>query len=541
MDGQGVNVINLIAEQDLSFNNMNSMIFIIEPLYNSDESINNFCIKSGNDCFKREFDNHFSNGISVNDIDVQLRELLTECIIKLRKGCKVTIDSINMFGKDYVIQCFEIKDGYLLCTLYKSEDISISQEVYAVSKDMKDTKVVEQDLREKLKRLQVQKEEAENANRVKSQFLANMCHELRIPMNSLVGTIQLLGTSNINEEQSKYIRIIKESADSLVKIINNILDISKIESGVVDLCHAPFDLRSTINDVYNNLLITGNYKGLEIGHYLDPNIDFQVIGDELKVKQVLGNLIDNAVKFTDNGYVSMRVHMVSSNENTEKIRFIVKDSGVGIEEGVKDKIFQHFIQGNLPTKKKHNGTGLGLAISKQLAKLMNGDIYFESKAGEGSTFIFTCEFKRVHSIKDDAHLVSHIQSNPDYSSANQDKVILCVEDNIINQEVMEDIITRKGYKCLSAYNGKDALNILNTNNVDLILMDIQLPELNGFDTAEIIRNKSEKGREIPIVAMTAYAMHEDRNKCIQAGMNDYIAKPFDLENLYSILEFHLGA
>jgi CheY-like chemotaxis protein len=540
VDGQGVNVNSLTAEEDLCFNNINSMIFIIEPLYNSDEFINDFCIKSVNDCFKREFDNQFSIGMSVNEVSIQLRELLTECISKLRKGCKVTIDSINMIGKNYVMQCFEIKDRYLLCTLYKSEDISICQDKYTVSKEMKDSKVVEQDLIEKLKRLQVLKEEAENANRVKSQFLANMCHELRIPMNGLVGTIQLLGTSNIDEEQSKYIRIIKESADNLVKIINNILDISKIESGVINLCRAPFDLKRTINDIYNNLLITGNYKGLEIGYYLDPNIDFHVIGDELKVKQVLGNLTDNAIKFTDNGHVSLRVDKVSSNENTEKIRFIVKDSGVGIEEGFKDKIFEHFNQGDLSTKKKYNGTGLGLAISKQLAKLMNGDIYFESKVGEGSTFIFTCEFKRAHSNKDAAQLVNHIQSNSDYSSANQDKVILCVEDNIINQEVMENIITRKGYKYLSAYNGKDALEILNTNDVDLILMDIQLPELNGFDTAEIIRNKFEKGKEIPIVAMTAYAMHEDRNKCIQAGMNDYISKPFDLENLYNILEYHLG-
>ncbi|MBV7271780.1 response regulator [Clostridium sp. PL3] len=415
-------------------------------------------------------------------------------------------------------------------------DISDVEEVY---KDITDRKLIDQELQEKCKKLELLKQKAEDANKAKSIFLANMSHEIRTPMNSILATIQLLQLECINEEQSKYVKILNESAHTMLSVINNLLDISKIESGKFKLNNQSFNLKETINNIYNNLLITGNSKGLEVSYYLDPSINFEIIGDELKLKEILNNLISNAVKFTDEGYVSFRVKMISNDESSEKIEFKIKDSGIGIEEEFKEKIFNDYIQGDLSIKKKHMGTGLGLAISKQFANLMNGDICFESILGKGSTFIFTCEFKKFEHKERKLKISNMAKDKITISRIEQDKVILCVEDNLINQEVMEGIIKRKGYKYIAAYNGNEALSILKNNKVDLILMDVQMPELNGFETTKIIREEELDGKRIPIIAMTAYAMREDKDKCIKADMDDYIVKPFDIEKLYEFMEFHL--
>jgi Signal transduction histidine kinase len=359
-------------------------------------------------------------------------------------------------------------------------------------------------------------------------------------MNGILATIQLMQLECINEEQNKYIRILNESANTMLSVINNLLDISKIESGTFKINSELFNLKETINNICNNLLVTGNSKGLEVSYYLDPNIDFEIIGDELRLKEILNNLISNAVKFTDEGYVSFRVKMIESDDSSEKIEFRVKDSGIGIEEDFKEKIFNDFSQGDLSTRKKHMGTGLGLAISKQFATLMNGDICFESSVGKGSTFIFTCEFKKSKNKKQNLKINNVAEEKTTLSRVEHDKVILCVEDNLINQEVMEGIIKRKGCKYIAAYNGNEALNILANNKVDLILMDVQMPELNGFETTKIIREKELGGEHTPIIAMTAYAMREDKNKCMQADMDDYIVKPFDIEKLYEIIDSYLG-
>lgn len=378
-----------------------------------------------------------------------------------------------------------------------------------------------------------------DANKAKLVFLANMIHEIRTSMKGILATIELLQLECINEDQNKYIKILNESANTMFSITNNLLDISKIESGIFKLNSEPFNLKETINNIYNNLLVTGNSKGLEVSYYLDPNIDFEIIGDELRLKEILNNLISNAVKFTDEGYVSFRVKMISHDDSSEKIEFRIKDSGIGIEEDFKEKIFNDFSQGDLSIREKHMGTGLGLAISKQFATLMNGDICFESSVGKGSTFIFTCEFKKSKKKNQNLKINNIVEEKIIISKVEQNKAILCVEDNLINQEVMEGIIKRKGYKYIAAYNGNEALNILESNKVDLILMDVQMPELNGFETTKIIREKELKEQHIPIIAMTAYAMREDKDKCIQAHMDDYIVKPFDIEKLYEIIDTYL--
>lgn len=418
-------------------------------------------------------------------------------------------------------------DGKPLRMVGTNEDITVK-------------KRIEEALKMKYRQLKVLKQESENANKAKSLFLANMSHEIRTPLNGIVAAIQLLQSTKLDAEQCKCVKMLKESADILVAIINDILDISKIEAGKVELNNEPFNLREMVNSIYNNLLTAGNHKGLEIGFYFDPEISTEVIGDELKLKQILINLISNAVKFTDEGYVSFRINRITDDDNFEKIQFKVKDSGIGIEDSYREKIFENFTQGDLTSSKKYMGTGLGLAISKQLALLMNGNICFESEVGQGSTFFFTCELKKLKKTAEEERGKTKGNGIYGYDKTAKEKVILCVEDNLINQDVMEGIIKAKGYNYIAAYNGEEALDIIKKKKIDLILMDIQMPQLNGFETTKIIRSGHDRIMNIPIIAMTAYAMREDKEKCLQAGMDDYISKPIDIENFYNILELHLN-
>ena len=264
----------------------------------------------------------------------------------------------------------------------------------ACTHDITDLVEKENIIIKKYKQLELLKEDADNASQVKSLFLANMSHEIRTPMNGILVTIQLLQSTTLSMEQSKYIKMLKQSSDILLTIINDILDISKIESGKFKLNNEPFFLKETIDSIYNNLLIIGNSKGLEVSYYLDPTLDCKLIGDELRIGQILNNLISNAIKFTEKGYISFKITQISSDNYYEEIEFTVKDTGIGIEESFKEKIFSNFNQGDISVSKKYMGTGLGLSISKQLATLMNAELKFESVVGQGSTFSFTCKMKR---------------------------------------------------------------------------------------------------------------------------------------------------
>jgi len=395
---------------------------------------------------------------------------------------------------------------------------------------------IQEKLKEKCQQLEWLRKEAESANKTKTQFLANMSHEIRTPLNGIIATIQLLQITDLTEKQKKYVQLLKNSADTLLAIINDILDISKFESGKIELNPEPFNLQELLSSIYEELLVEGNSKGLEIGYYLDPNIDVHIIGDKLKLKMILTNLISNAVKFTDEGSISFRIKLIASDVTRETIEFCVKDTGIGIEESYQKKMFDHFSQGDLSSRKKYIGTGLGLAIVKRLAALMNGQISFESKVGKGSTFYFTCAFEKANRRADVSKEKDAAKQKIRPSS---DKVILCVEDNLINQEIMEDIITKKGYRYIAAYDGNEALEKLKDHPVDLILMDIQMPEKNGYEITRIIRNMDEPVKSVPIIGITAYTIYEDREKCIQAGMNDYLSKPLDIEKFYEILDCYL--
>ncbi|MBP1754151.1 MAG: sensor hybrid histidine kinase [Firmicutes bacterium] len=450
-------------------------------------------------------------------------------------------NSAQDYLKEYRIKCKNNDYKWIRTKgrVFEWDEYGKPSRIVGTHEDVTSRKVIEEEIREKCIQLEFLKQEADNANKAKSLFLANMSHEIRTPINGIIGTVQLLQLTNLTYEQERYAKRLKEAADTLLLTINDILDISRIESNNLSMNQEAFDLRDTIRKVYDILLINGNAKDLEISLSIDPAINYGLIGDEHRLMQVLNNLTSNAIKFTDKGKISFRIVKVCTTNNKERIDFIIQDTGIGIEDSYKEKIFHSFSQGDLSYEKKYLGSGLGLAIAKSIALLMGGDIIFTSKIGEGSKFVFTGEFE-ISETQMKQNQEGIPVNNKNKLGPQKEKVILIVDDNLINQEIVQNLIQRKEYHFIAAYNGREALDIVRKQEVDLILMDIQMPALNGLETAKIIRTEMAEKKHIPIIAITAYAMSEDEEKCKEAGMDSYISKPFELEAFYRMIELYLG-
>ena len=407
----------------------------------------------------------------------------------------------------------------------KNEDLSIINEEYIST---------EEELRQNYSQLEEAVKEAEKANMAKTQFLANMSHEIRTPLNAISGMIDLLAFTKLDYEQKQFIEMLKASTSSLVEIINSVLDLSKIEAGKFEINLSDFDLKKILSRVINELTISCNQKKLYFEYFIDEDIPFNLIGDAVKLNQILTNLISNAVKFTDIGYIKFMVSKKYQDKDKVILLFSIEDSGIGIEDNFKDQVFNKFVQQDVSYNKKFSGTGLGLAISKQLAKMLNGDIWLESRANFGSTFYFKAEFI-MHGNK--IVTTKEIKQENNINTC-KDKVILIVEDNLINMKIASTIIKNMGHNYIEAYNGLEALETLEKKNVDLILMDIQMPILNGYDATKKIR-EDEKHNDIPIIAMTAYSMVGDRELFLESGMDDYISKPYSNKTLTDVINRHL--
>ncbi|MDP6452848.1 MAG: ATP-binding protein, partial [SAR202 cluster bacterium] len=393
--------------------------------------------------------------------------------------------------------------------------------------------------------LQRARDVAEAASSAKSEFLANMSHEIRTPLNAISGFTQLMtGDADFSDKQRNYLNMVSQSAESLSQIVNDILDFSKIEAGKLDFEEAPFDLRTLVVQTVAMFSLKAKEKGLKLNSTIDDNIENTLTGDPGRLGQVLVNLIGNAIKFTDQGSVTLDVRTDVRSDSEISLRFSVTDTGVGIPQDRQDAIFDAFSQADSSTTRNYGGTGLGLTIATQLVRHMGGRIWLESQTGVGSKFQFTANFRLIDETlttppsesEQGSKALSEDHNSRPGASFNSMKVLL-VEDNDLNQMLASEILELNGYEVVVAENGRRALQLIDEIAFDLVLMDIHMPVLDGYQATRAIR-ESEVITEthIPIIAMTANAMDGDEQKCHEAGMDGFIAKPFRPDRLVSVVK-----
>jgi len=375
------------------------------------------------------------------------------------------------------------------------------------------------------------KENAEAANRAKSVFLATMSHEIRTPLGAMLGNVELLEGTPLTLQQQECLHDSKSAAHILLQVINDVLDFSKIQSGKVSFEKINFKLSQIMSMVTELMLPKSIEKNIKLSAVIDKNIPDRLIGDPTRLNQILLNLVGNSIKFTEQGEVKTSVSILSENEEEVELQFYIKDTGIGIPKEKFSSIFEEFRQAANDTTRKYGGSGLGLTIVKQLIEMQGGKIVVESEVGVGSTFSFNLKFRK--------NATQNVEKENKSPKKKTDSIIeglnvLLVEDNILNQVLAKKVLTNWNWNVELAENGLIALEKLKEKDFDIVLMDIQLPEMDGYDATRHIRSDfTDPKRTVPIMAMTAHAMSGEEEKCRAAGMDGYISKPFDQNILYS--------
>jgi len=453
--------------------------------------------------------------------------------MKIRKENIRELGSKHHFETKCIKKDGSIIDVDLSINILKDSDNRIIGSV-GIIQDITEYKRVQRDLIHA-------KTAAEEANNAKSMFLANVSHEVRTPMNTIMGMVDLTLDTQLNDEQRDNLSTVKNAADNLLSLLNDILDLSRVESGKVVLEKIEINVGNIIKSVCKGLSVLAHNKNIGLKWDIDDNVPETVLGDPVRIRQILVNLINNAIKFTFKGDIIVGVKEKSRTKDISELLFCVSDEGVGIAKENQEQIFDVFTQADATTTRRFGGTGLGLTISKKFVEKMDGKIWVESEEFRGSTFYFTTKMKFVKkedispALKEksiEAELRAHLPKKELKQLS-----ILLAEDNIINQKIAARLLEKRGWTVKSVVNGKQVLESLDAEYFDIILMDAQMPLMDGFEATNQIREKEKKtGEHIPIIALTARAMAEDRQKCLDVGMDGYVSKPIDRIKLFETIE-----